>query len=181
MSLRIAVDTGGTFTDAVVRDEGGRLWADKALTTHDDVFDGIAAALEAVADQMDAPVSEVLSRCRLFTYATTHATNAILTQSTACTAFLTTEGFPDTLVFREGGKFRPFDHAQAYPDPYVPRRLTYEIPERVTSEGDVAIELDEARVREVCGELRALEVEAVGVCLLWSRSSLASRSRCRTS
>jgi N-methylhydantoinase A len=168
MSLRIAVDTGGTFTDAVICDEGGGQWADKAPTTHDDVFDGVAAALEAVAVQLETSLADLLSRCALFTYATTHATNAILTGATARTAFLTTEGFPDTLLFREGGKFRPFDHAQPYPEPYVPRRLTFEIPERITSEGTVAIPLDEQRVRAVCAELRALEVEAVGVCLLWS-------------
>jgi N-methylhydantoinase A len=168
MSVRIAFDTGGTFTDVVVRDEAGHLWADKALTTHDHVFEGIAAALEAVSGQIEASSRELLSRCGLVTYATTHATNAILTGATARTAFLTTEGFPDTLVFREGGKFRVFDHSQPYPDPYVPRRLTFEVPERITSEGTVAVELDEARVRELCAELRALEVEAVGVCLMWS-------------
>jgi N-methylhydantoinase A len=165
---RIAVDTGGTFTDVAVSGADGRLWVDKALTTTPDVFDGVEAALAAVSAQMGTTLPELLARCGLFTYATTHATNAILTGATARTAFLTTEGFPDTLVLREGGKFGPFDHRQAYPDPYVPRALTFEVRERITSEGTVHTPLDEAHLAAMCERLGQLEVEAVGVCLLWS-------------
>ena len=71
-------------------------------------------------------------------------------------------------MLREGGKINPFDFGTTYPDPYVPRRLTFEIPERVSSEGEVLLALDEARVREVAAELRRRRVEAVAVCLLWS-------------
>jgi N-methylhydantoinase A len=167
-SLRIAVDTGGTFTDAVAGDGHGGLWVGKALTTHEDVFDGVAAALGEISIQMDLALGELLGRCNLFTYATTHATNAMLTGTTARTAFLTTAGFPDTLVLREGGKFGPFDHAVPYPDPYVPRRLTFEVPERITSEGVIHTPLDELALAAICDELKARDVEAVGVCLLWS-------------
>jgi N-methylhydantoinase A len=168
VAVRLAVDTGGTFTDAVAGDDRGRLWVGKALTTQGDVFDGVAAALEEIAVQMNLTLAALLRGCELLTYATTHATNAILTGTTARTAFLTTEGFPDTLVLREGGKFGPFDHAQRYPDPYVPRRLTFEIRERVTSEGAIHTPLDERRLIATCAELKAREIEAVGVCLLWS-------------
>ncbi|MGI8429692.1 MAG: hydantoinase/oxoprolinase family protein [Solirubrobacteraceae bacterium] len=166
--LRIAVDTGGTFTDVVAADEGGQIWVAKALTTHEDVFVGVAASLAEIAIQLGFTLGELLGCCDLLTYATTHATNAILTGTTARTAFLTTEGFPDTLVLREGGKFGPFDHTQAYPDPYVPRRLTFEVRERVTSEGTIHTPLARTALSATCAELAAMEVEAVGVCLLWS-------------
>src|SRR5882757_2345677 len=162
-SLRIAVDTGGTFTDAVAGDDRGGLWVGKSLTTHGEVFDGVASALGEISSQMGLTLGELLGRCGLLTYATTHATNAMLTGTTARTAFLTTEGFPDTLVLREGGKFGPFDHRQAYPDAYVPRRLTFEVPERITSEGTVHTPLDDLGLAAICAELKAREVEAVGV------------------
>ena len=46
MNLRIAVDTGGTFSDVVVGDAaGGELSLSKAPTTPERVFDGISEAL----------------------------------------------------------------------------------------------------------------------------------------
>ena len=53
-------------------------------------------------------------------YATTRSTNAIITGGTARTALITTEGFGDTLVFREGGKLRPFDFGSPIPSPTSP-------------------------------------------------------------
>ena len=138
MSYRIAVDTGGTFSDVVVADAaGGELWVSKAPTTPDRVFDGISEALAYGASEHGLTFEQLLDQTSVFIYGTTRATNAILTGSTARTALLTTEGHPDTLVLREGGKLNPFDFRHQYPEPYIPRRLTFEIPERVNSEGEV--------------------------------------------
>lgn len=167
MTFRIAVDTGGTFSDVVVTNtETRQLWIDKAPTTYDRVFTGISAALTAVAAEIGTDLRGLLSQTSLFTYGTTFSTNAIITGDVARTAFLTTQGHPDTLVLREGGKLNPFDFRHPYPDPYVPRRLTFEVPERIDSEGEVLIPLDEDRVAGIAAELRG--VEAVAVCLLWS-------------
>src|SRR3984893_18654062 len=144
MSFRIAVDTGGTFTDVVVTDAaGGELWESKAPTTPRRVFDGIAEALRYGAAQHELTLEALLGTTSVFIYGTTQATNAILTGLTARTALLTTEGHPDTLVLREGGKLNPFDFRHPYPAPYVPRRLTFEVLERIDSEGQVTIALDE--------------------------------------
>lgn len=169
MTFRIAVDTGGTFSDVVVTNGKTRqLWVNKALTTYDRIFNGISDALTVVADEIGVSLDELLSNTSLFTYGTTFSTNAIITGDTAKTAFLTTLGHPDTLVLREGGKLNPFDFRGHYPDPYVPRRLTYEVSERVNSEGEVMLPLDEAVVVRIAAELRDKNVEAVAVCLLWS-------------
>src|SRR5205823_5203067 len=61
---------------------------------------------------------------------TTQATNAILQARSPRTALLRTEGFPDILVRREGGSMHPYDFSRPYPDPYIPRHLTFEIRER---------------------------------------------------
>ena len=54
-------------------------------------------------------------RGEMFIYGTTHAINAIITGRTAKTAFLTTEGHPDILVIREGGRAEPFNSDVPYP------------------------------------------------------------------
>jgi N-methylhydantoinase A len=76
--------------------------------------------------------------------------------------------WPDTLVLREGGKLNPFDFRHSYPAPYIPKRLTFEVPERIDSEGNVTVALDEDALRQTLAEVRRLDVAAVAVCLLWS-------------
>lgn len=168
MSYRITSDVGGTFTDVVVADEAGALTLGKALTTRERIFDGLAAAIGVAAGSLGLDTADLLADTELFVYSTTHATNAILERTTARTAFLVTEGFPDVLVRREGGKTNPFDFGEPYPPPYVSRRLTFEVPERIGAQGEVVEPLDEARARELVRRLASLGVEAVGVCLLWS-------------
>src|SRR5271154_1931690 len=168
MGFRIAIDTGGTFTDLVLTDEHGNTYLGKAPTTHGRIFHGINGALTVVADQLETSASDVLRQTDLLIYGTTHATNAIIEGKTARTAFLVTEGFPEILLLREGGKLDPFNLAVPYPLPYVPRRLTFEIKERINSEGEVETPFDVRQARGVIVELRRLAVEAVAVCFLWS-------------
>ena len=128
MSFRIAVDTGGTFSDVVLADDEGHFSLSKAPTTPGKIFDGISQALEFAAAERALGLRELLAQTDVLIYATTRSTNAIITGTTARTALITTKGFPDTLVFREGGKLRPFDFRQPYPEPYIPKRLTFEVP-----------------------------------------------------
>jgi N-methylhydantoinase A len=163
--LRFAVDTGGTFTDLVVEDDEGALHLFKSPTTPDDpvrgVLDVLAVATAALGDGL-------IGRGSVFVHGTTRAINAVLTGTTARTAFLTTAGHPDVLLFREGGRTDPFNFTRPYPQPYVPRALTLEVPERIDAQGEVVKPLDDAAVVALCARLRELGVEAVGVCLLWS-------------
>ena len=114
---------------------------------------------------------ELLVRAELVIYGTTHAINAILTGSVAKTAFLTTEGHPDILLFREGGRTQPFNHRRPYPRGYVPRHLTWQVPERIDHHGNVLRPLDDDAAREIIAQLRENGVEAVAVCLLWSTAN----------
>ena len=168
MAYRISVDTGGTFTDVVVADETGIRLAEKALTTPDRIFSGMRAAMEAAATGLDVELEELLRQTTILIYGTTRAANAIIQNNVAKTAFLTTEGFRDILVFREGGKFHPHDYSVDYPEPYVPRRYTYEVPERISSEAEIRIPLDLARATEILERLKQWDFEAVAVCFLWS-------------
>ena len=145
MGYRISVDTGGTFTDMVVLDEDGQFHVGKALTTPDRISEGMFNALEVVAEQFGSTPKDMLSETDLLIYGTTRATNAIVTKQTARTAFLTTTGFKDVLVFKEGGKHGPHDYSYDYPQPYIPRRYTFEIDERIGAAGEVVRPLDETQ------------------------------------
>ena len=71
-------------------------------------------------------------------------------------------------MFREGGRIEPFNFTVPYTEPYVPRALPYEVPERVTVSGAVKTPLDEAAVIEILATLKSAKVEAIGVSFLWS-------------
>jgi N-methylhydantoinase A len=165
--MRFAVDTGGTFTDLVIED-GGATSLFKSPTTPDDPLEGVLNVLSEAATALGVDRSELLARGDTFIHGTTKALNAILTGTTARTALLTTSGHRDILVFREGGRRDPFNFTRRYPEPYVPRQLTFEVPERVGADGEVVARLDEERVVAIAEELRERKVEAAAVCLLWS-------------
>src|SRR3546814_2257209 len=93
--MRLACDTGGTFTDLIVEDEAGRLDMFKASTTPADPVEGVINALKLAAEDAGVSLAEYLSRADTFIHGTTHAINAVITGRTARTALLTTEGHPD--------------------------------------------------------------------------------------
>jgi N-methylhydantoinase A len=175
--MRFAVDTGGTFTDLVLADGAGALHVFKSPTVPHDPVQGVVDVLTVASERLGLERSDLLSRCELFIHGTTRAINAVLTGTTARTAFLTTKGHPDILVFREGGRTRPFDFTRAYPPPYIPRSLTFEIRERIGADGEVVVALDEGSVRETARRLAAGRVEAIAVCFLWSTMNPAHERR----
>src|ERR1019366_6396577 len=77
------------------------------------------------------------------------------------TALLATRGHPDMLLLREGGRTDAFNWSYGYPDPYIPRALTFEIDERIGSQGEIVHPLHEGSTVEGLGRLAELEVEAV--------------------
>jgi N-methylhydantoinase A len=175
--MRFAVDTGGTFTDLVLEDDRGVLHMFKAATTPDDPVRGILDVVAVAAESLSLSVNDLLSRGELFIHGTTHAINAIITGNTARTAFLTTKGHPDILVVREGGRIEPFNFGVPFPKPYIPRALTFEIPERIDSAGNVVHPLDEEEASRIISGLRDKKVESVGVCFLWSTVNPAHEDR----
>ncbi|MFN3259676.1 MAG: hydantoinase/oxoprolinase family protein [Pikeienuella sp.] len=164
----MSIDVGGTFTDLVADFGGGALRLFKAPTTYPDPLGGIEDALRRAAAGAGMDLAAMLGRTEVLFHSTTRAINAVVTGRTARTAFLATEGHPDSLVIREGGRTDPFNYRIAYPEPYVPRSLTFEIPGRIWADGREVNPLDEAEVVRVIGRLREAKVEAVAVALIWS-------------
>ncbi|HAD36409.1 MAG TPA: hydantoinase/oxoprolinase family protein [Gammaproteobacteria bacterium] len=175
--MRFACDTGGTFTDLIVENSDGTLSMYKAPTTPEDPILGVLQSLELASEDRNISLSKLLSSGEMFIHGTTHATNAIVTQSTAKTALLTTAGHPDILVLREGGRIEPFNFLVPYPAPYVPRALTYEIPERIDSLGNIVTPLEDRAVLAAIEELKRQDIEAVAVCFLWSITNSVHEQR----
>lgn len=173
---RVSVDTGGTFTDLVVRDDRNNVYMSKALTTRERAYLAIEQGLEDIAQTIGISVDELVRRSSQINYGTTRSTNLVVTAQTAKTALLTTEGFPDVLLLREGGKPDPFRRLH-YRGPYVPRYLTFEIGERIASDGSVYTPLDERTVVEALRRCRESEVEAIAVSLIWSIGNPAHELR----
>ena len=166
--MRFAVDTGGTFTDLIVGNLDGGIEMHKVATTPADPVAGVIDVVQVAADASGISLSDYLGHGEILVHGTTHAINAIVTGRTARTAFLTTAGHPDTLVFREGGRQDAFNFTVPYPAPFVPKALTFEIAERILRDGSELDPLDEAQVVAALDRVAASGIEAIAVCLLWS-------------
>ncbi len=177
MTNAISVDVGGTFTDLVMRDAAGAIVSLKSPTTPGRIVDGIMNAVGLAAERHGRDVKRLLGECERFACGSTTATNAILEGNCPRTALLCTEGFRDILLVREGGKDDSYNIRIDYPQPYIPRHLTFGISERITSDGDIAHPLDERQAIDTLQRVRQTGVEAVAVCFLWSISNPAHERR----
>jgi N-methylhydantoinase A len=174
--MRFATDTGGTFTDLIIEDKG-ELHLFKSPTVPNNPVEGVLGAFSVAAEAFNMDRRQLLASGEQFIHGTTHAINAIVTKRVARTALLVTEGHPDILLLREGGREQPFNHAVRYPRAFIPRALTYEVPGRIISSGVEHAPLDESALLAIIDELRSEKVEAVAVCLLWSVTNAAHELR----
>src|SRR6266566_4453946 len=146
----LGVDVGGTFTDAVVLDEG-RVTTAKVLTALHQEESVLAAARAAGAVNVER-----------FAHGTTVATNALLERKGARTALVTTAGFEHLLHLRRQDRAQLYRLCAAHPEPLVPLGRCFGVRERMGPEG-VLVPLELGTLPEL-GE----EVEAIAVCLLFS-------------
>lgn len=175
--MRLACDTGGTFTDLIVEFDDGSVKMYKAATVPSDPAQGVLDAVAVAASDTAMTPKAFLESCELLVHGTTHAINAVITGRTARTALIVTSGHPDILTLREGGRAEPFNFRLPYPAPYVPRSLTFEVEERIDFSGRVVTPLDEAGVVDQLRAMAKRDVEAVAVCLLWAISNPAHELR----
>lgn len=166
MSLRIGVDTGGTFTDICAFDEAtARVHVRKVSSTPDDPGRAIVQGVTEILDQIgDREIGEV----GYFAHGTTVGTNALLTGRGALTGLITTRGFRDLLELGRGRRPAMYDPQVDKPEPHVPRHLRKEVTERLRHTGAVETPLDEDDVRRAVRELREAGVASIAVCLLYS-------------
>ncbi|XVQ06675.1 hydantoinase/oxoprolinase family protein [Spirillospora sp. CA-255316] len=168
VSYRIAVDVGGTFTDLVLLGPDGVELDHKTSSTPDDPADGFVTGLGALAAKAGLPLAELLRRTEVIVHGTTITTNALVTGGGARAGLLTTEGFRDVLLARQGSRADQFASRSAPPPPLVPRHLIETVRERVDRTGAVTVALDEDGVRRAARHFRAAGVEAVAVSFVFS-------------
>ncbi|TAY05564.1 hydantoinase/oxoprolinase family protein [Rhizobium leguminosarum] len=161
--VKLAFDTGGTFTDFALLDDKGDLHLHKVLSTPKNpaeaVVQGVSELLEKFAATIAIEKLQVLG-------ATTVVTNAVLERKGVETGFVTTDGFQDMLRIRNEGRYDLYDLNIKYPDPLVTRANSFGAKERIAADGSVMTELEEETVREIAGRLKEKGIRSVAVCLL---------------
>src|SRR5436853_1219330 len=134
--LRIAIDTGGSFTDCVWV-EGGRLRLLKVFSTPGDPSQAIVDALKKIGRNGDW----------VLLHGTTVGTNTLLQRKGARVAFVTTAGFEDSIEIGRQARPRLYDFFFERIAPLVARDLRFGVRERIGPQGDIVTPLDPAGVR----------------------------------
>ncbi|HEX4411292.1 MAG TPA: hydantoinase/oxoprolinase family protein [Xanthobacteraceae bacterium] len=159
----LAVDIGGTFTDVVLRSASGQTVVDKTLTTPESLDVGFFRAVDSVLGKANVAASAVTD---VVVHATTVVTNAVIERKGPKTALLVTEGFRDILTIRDEHRYEMFDPQIEFPEPLVPRELTFGITERVLATGEVLTPIDAAKAVAAIEELKRNGVVSVAVSFL---------------
>jgi N-methylhydantoinase A len=171
VSVRIGIDTGGTFTDVVAVAPDGAMFTSKVPSTPSDPS---VAFLRAIEKARPGELAEVV-------HGTTVATNALLEDDFAGLGFVTTQGFRGVLEI--GRQSVPDSYGNSYfwvkPERIVPLHLVAEVSERLDRTGAVITEFDEAGARAVARWFREQGIACVGVCFLHSYMNPAHERRMR--
>lgn len=161
--LRIAVDTGGTFTDLCVLDETtGGFCVAKVPSTPDNPALAVIDGVKKVLADLDAHPQNI----GFFIHGTTVATNALLEGKGAAVALITTEGFEDVILIGRQSRPKLYDHWGRRPKPLVARSQCYGLKERTLHTGEVMTPLDEAQAAEIVESIRADGIDSIAVSLL---------------
>ncbi|MBE7552854.1 MAG: hydantoinase/oxoprolinase family protein [Anaerolineales bacterium] len=171
---RLGVDIGGTFTDVALEGPSGRFIA-KVLTTPSAPEAGVLTAIRQAMTAANLAPTDLSA----IIHGTTLATNALIERKGARTALITTQGFRDVLHLGTESRFEQYDLYLEKPEPLVPRRLRFAVPERVNAQGEVLIPLDEAAVAAVIPALAEQAIESVAVAFLHSFANPAHEQRVR--
>jgi len=151
MSVRLAIDIGGTFTDATLIDEEtGEVAIAKVLTTPADPSEGFMEAVDRALAEGKVAAGQV----SFVVHATTVATNAIIEGKIARSGFVTTDGFRDLLEIARQVRPTLYDTQFEKAKPLVPRDRAVVVGERLGPQGEVLRALEDDTVREAAATLR---------------------------
>jgi N-methylhydantoinase A len=171
--MRIAVDVGGTFTDVVLLgDDGDGLRHEKVETVPSNPASGVLGGFEkAHADP---------GQLEFFVHGTTLGINALLTRTGARVAIVTTKGFRDVYEVGRTDREPMYDFKYRRPLSLVPRRVVFEVEERLDHNGEALAAFNERDALDVAAQIRDLNVDAVAVCFLHSYANPAHELQMET-
>jgi N-methylhydantoinase A len=164
-ALRIAIDTGGTFTDCVWV-EGGVLQTLKVFSTPDDPSRAIGEALRKIGTGAGVTLL----------HGTTVGTNSLLQRKGARVALITTAGFEDVIEIGRQARPRLYDFFFDRTEPLVARELRFGLRERVDSEGKMLEQPTDAELAHLKETVRAAKPDAIAISLLFSFANPANEA-----
>ena len=155
--LRIAIDTGGTFTDCVWT-EAGHLRMLKVFSTPADPSQAIVEALQQIAYEGEV----------ILLHGTTVGTNTLLERKGARTALVTTKGFEDAIEIGRQARPKLYDLFFDRIEPLVPKQLRFGLNERTASDGEVLTEPTSQELRALAEQISAAQPQSIAISLLFS-------------
>jgi N-methylhydantoinase A len=156
--LRIAIDSGGTFTDCVWPD-GSDLRILKVFSTPADPAQAIAEAVGKIAGEAQAIV---------ILHGTTVGTNTLLQRKGARVAFVTTKGFEDSIEIGRQQRPKLYDFFFEREAALAPAELRFGIEERTSAEGKVLRAPDPESLARLAKQIAGQRPEAIALSLLFS-------------
>jgi N-methylhydantoinase A len=162
--LRIAIDTGGTFTDCVWTDpNSGRLEMLKVFSTPADPSQAIVEALHRIAEEKTAPDGELI-----LLHGTTVGTNTLLERKGARIALVTTAGFEDAIEIGRQARPKLYDFFFDRIEALVPKDLRFGVNERTSSAGEILAEPSPEELKALATRIAAKHPQSIAVSLLFS-------------
>src|ERR1700722_16711921 len=162
--MRIAIDSGGTFTDCIWLD-GDEFKVAKVFSTPANPADAILAAI-----QQAAPAGASIA----VRHGTTVGTNALLERKGAKVAFVTTAGFEDTIAMGRQARQSLYDWFMEPPPCLVPAGLRFGVPERTSAEGAILRAPVEQGLSDLREAIDKSGAEAIAISLLFSFANSAN-------
>ncbi|MFZ0804782.1 MAG: hydantoinase/oxoprolinase family protein [Candidatus Sulfotelmatobacter sp.] len=155
--MRIAIDTGGTFTDCVYL-QGGVPKVLKLFSTPSDPGNAVLQALRQVCPAGSPEIR----------HGTTVGTNILLERKGSRVAFVTTAGFEDTIAIGRQARANLYCWRPQPPAPLVPAELRFGVHERTAPDGSLLVQPSDAELSELCDRIQAASAEAVAISLLFA-------------
>lgn len=176
MGIRIAIDTGGTFTDVVAIDESsGTITAVKTPSTPSDPSVGLLNGVARVLSEVGAQEVDV----GMLLHGSTVATNAVLEHKFGGLGLVVTRGFRHIIEIARQSV--PDGYGNSFfwvkPPRLVPLHLVREVGGRMNHAGEQLEPLDETATIEAVRELVEDGVRCVAVCLLHAYANDAHEQR----
>ncbi|MCA2380085.1 hydantoinase/oxoprolinase family protein [Agrobacterium genomosp. 3 str. RTP8] len=153
---RVGIDVGGTFTDLFAWNEDDQSYRTaKVLTTKDDRSRGLIQSIEAAGLSFD--------QISFLMHGTTTATNSLIERSYPDAAFITTEGFRDTIEIGRQHRRALYDPYQSKPEPLIKRRNRFALTERLSVKGLVRKPLDTHQAVQIARTIAERGIQSVGI------------------
>ena len=156
--LRVAIDTGGTFTDCVWVDGTGRLRMLKVLSTPADPSQAIVEALSKTIYDGEL----------IILHGTTVGTNTLLERKGARTALVSTAGFEDAIEIGRQARGKLYDFFFDRVEPLVSADLRFGIEERTACDGEILTSPAPADLSALATRIASKQPESIAISLLFS-------------